>query len=150
MAMLSRSFSINLLKVNRTALHRCISTSKKNKDGHVTLTPESLKTPIPDFSKPHENKTWISYGFSTTDKIFDRQKFHLGMFSCFTVFICFGFFFFAYAPDTGHIEWSHREGYIVLRERELAGKNPIDPWYVDPATVELPTDEELGDTEIIL
>lgn len=56
----------------------------------------------------------------------------------------------AYYPDMNLSEWSQREAFIVLRERELAGLDPIDPWYVDPATVELPTDEELGDTEIII
>lgn len=148
--MVGRSLVFNLNKVNRLALSRCISTSKKNKDGHVSLTPENLKTPIPDFSKPHENKHWISYGVSTKDRIEDRHLFNYTFFIGWTGLLLGGAFLLAYYPDMSLSEWSQREAFIVLRERELAGLDPIDPWYVDPATVELPTDEELGDTEIII
>jgi hypothetical protein len=37
---------------------------------------------------------------------------------------------------------------LLLREREAAGIFPIDKNFVDPAKLELPTDEELGDTPI--
>jgi NADH dehydrogenase (ubiquinone) 1 beta subcomplex subunit 11 len=45
-------------------------------------------------------------------------------------------------------DWAHREGILLLREREAAGIFPIDKNFVDPAKLELPTDEELGDTPI--
>ncbi len=45
-------------------------------------------------------------------------------------------------------DWAHREGMLLLREREAAGIFPIDKNFVDPAKLELPTDEELGDTPI--
>lgn len=48
------------------------------------------------------------------------------------------------------LEWSQREAYIVLREREEAGLEPIAPDYIDPTTIDLPSDEELGNTEIII
>jgi hypothetical protein len=37
---------------------------------------------------------------------------------------------------------------LILRERENAGIPLIDKNFVDPANLELPTDEELGDTPI--
>jgi hypothetical protein len=48
------------------------------------------------------------------------------------------------------IDWAHREAMLLLREREAAGVTLIDKNFVDPAKLELPTDEELGDTEIIV
>lgn len=47
-------------------------------------------------------------------------------------------------------EWAQREAFIVLRDREAAGLEPIAADYIDPSLVELPSDEELGDTDIII
>jgi NADH dehydrogenase (ubiquinone) 1 beta subcomplex subunit 11 len=47
------------------------------------------------------------------------------------------------------VDWGHREAMILLREREAAGIFPIDKNFIDPAKLELPTDEELGDTVIL-
>ena len=44
--------------------------------------------------------------------------------------------------------WSGREAYLVLAEREAANMELISRDYIDPAKIELPTDEELGDTRI--
>ena len=46
-------------------------------------------------------------------------------------------------------DWSHREAMILIREREAAGVPLIDKDFVDPAKLEFPTDEELGNTPII-
>jgi NADH dehydrogenase (ubiquinone) 1 beta subcomplex subunit 11 len=37
-----------------------------------------------------------------------------------------------------------------LREREEKGILPISPDLIDPSKFELPSDEELGDTELII
>jgi len=47
-------------------------------------------------------------------------------------------------------DWTVREALILLRERELAGIFPIDKNFIDPAKLELPSDEELGDATIIV
>lgn len=39
---------------------------------------------------------------------------------------------------------------MELRRRELAGVDLVSPNYVDPASITLPSDEDLGDTEIII
>jgi NADH dehydrogenase (ubiquinone) 1 beta subcomplex subunit 11 len=39
---------------------------------------------------------------------------------------------------------------ILLREREAAGIFPVDKNFIDPAKLELPSDEELGDTTIVV
>ena len=57
-------------------------------------------------------------------------------------------FTFLPLPFFSKVDWSHREAMILLRERENAGIFPIDKNFVDPAQLELPTDDELGDTEI--
>ena len=47
-------------------------------------------------------------------------------------------------------DWAHREAYLAIRAREAAGLPHIDPNMVDPANIVLPSDEELGDFEIII
>ena len=44
--------------------------------------------------------------------------------------------------------WATREAYLLLKEREDAGVFPISKDFLDPAKVELPSDEELGDIDI--
>lgn len=48
------------------------------------------------------------------------------------------------------IDWAQREGYLELRRREAEGLPLIDPNLVSIDKVQLPEDEELGDTEIII
>lgn len=56
----------------------------------------------------------------------------------------------AYLPDVKGKDWAQREAYLQLRYREEHGLLPIDPNVIDPSKVVLPTDEELGDTDIII
>lgn len=48
------------------------------------------------------------------------------------------------------VDWAQREGYLELRRREAEGLPLIDPNLVSVDKFELPEDEELGDTEIII
>ena len=81
------------------------------------------------------------------DRVRDKRGIHL-LFFCSMVFLLVPVFWWRYMYDQGKVDWSHREAMILLRERENAGIFPIDKNFVDPAKLELPTDEELGDTEI--
>lgn len=46
--------------------------------------------------------------------------------------------------------WIQREAFLELRRREAEGLPLVDRDLVPAHTVELPTDEELGDIEIII
>lgn len=45
-------------------------------------------------------------------------------------------------------DWAIREGFLELDRRERLGLPLIDRNLVDPATLDLPTDEELGDYKV--
>lgn len=47
-------------------------------------------------------------------------------------------------------DWAHREAYFAIREREENGLPLLDPNYVDLSKIQLPTEEELADFEIII
>jgi NADH dehydrogenase (ubiquinone) 1 beta subcomplex subunit 11 len=47
-------------------------------------------------------------------------------------------------------DWAQREAYLTIRYREANGLPLIDANYVDPSKMELPSDEALGDAEIII
>lgn len=64
--------------------------------------------------------------------------------------ILFEGFYFAYYPDMSLRDWAQREAFLELKRRESAGKPLVDPNYVDPANIVLPSDEELGNTPIII
>jgi len=53
-------------------------------------------------------------------------------------------------PDFNLRDWSVREALIELRRREAAGLPLIDQNLIPPEKIVLPSDEELGDTEIII
>ena len=57
---------------------------------------------------------------------------------------------FRYKRKTPDRDWIRREAFLVLAEREAAGLVPVDVNYVDPAKLELPTDEELDGAEVII
>lgn len=48
------------------------------------------------------------------------------------------------------IDWVKRESYIELRRREAAGLPLIDKNLIPVEKIKLPTDDELGDTKIII
>ena len=48
------------------------------------------------------------------------------------------------------VDWCYREAYLLLREREAKGVVPVDRNLVDPAKIQLPSEEELGDHPIII
>lgn len=125
---------------------RCISTSKKNRDT-ATITSEVKDSAVCDVNK---NKNWISYGFSINDYDEDRHFTHLILFCGITVVFCFGGFLLAYRPDDLGRDWAQREAFLELRRREKLGLPLVDPNYIPENKIILPSDEELGDTEIVI
>ncbi|XP_067630402.1 NADH dehydrogenase [ubiquinone] 1 beta subcomplex subunit 11, mitochondrial [Eurosta solidaginis] len=133
---IQRSLALNL--------SRSIKTSQK-KDETAIVTPSTTE----DFAKPNP-KNWVSYGFEYESKEKDRSVTNWTFFASVTLCLVWGTFIWSYAPDPMMRDWAQREAYLELRRREQAGVDLINPNYVDPDTMNLPSDEELGDTEIII
>lgn len=95
-------------------------------------------------------KKWVSYGFSIEDEAEDRHTLHATMFVLVTLVFVVGTTVMAYLPDVRNRDWAQREAYLRLRYREEHELPLIDPNLIDPAKITLPSDEELGDTEIII
>ncbi|XP_055687570.1 NADH dehydrogenase [ubiquinone] 1 beta subcomplex subunit 11, mitochondrial [Lutzomyia longipalpis] len=126
---------------------RAISTSPKNSE----TEPISPTTPIDTTKLDAElKKNWMSYGFETKDEYQDRSQTKASFFFTITLCIVWGSFIYAYLPDYRLRDWAQREAFLEIRRREALGLDHIDKNYIDPATMELPSDEELGDTEIII
>jgi NADH dehydrogenase (ubiquinone) 1 beta subcomplex subunit 11 len=127
---------------------RVISTSKKNREtvGLAEPTNKRETTEITAVSK----KNWVSYGFDFKKEEDDRNAMHSAFFFSITLCIVLGGFVFTYYPDVMLRDWSQREAYLELRRREAQGLPRIDRNLIDPSKIVLPSDEELGDTEIII
>lgn len=141
-----------LIKFNRMplVLQRCavnhlynmsrnISTSKKNSDASSAACVEK-----------NENKNWVSYGFDYKSQEDDTNYHNATFFFAVSLCLVFGGFAWAYAPDVHMRDWAQREAFLELRRREKCGLPPIDPNYVDPKCIRLPSDEELENVEIII
>lgn len=120
-------------------MSRSISTSKKNSDTATTAC-EVTK----------EDKNWVSYGFHFTDKEEDTNVHNASFFFSVTICLVFGAFIWAYAPDVHMRDWAQREAFIELRRREKAGLPLIDPNYVSPKSVKLPSEEEITQVGIVI
>lgn len=159
MAALVRSNTVRKLQSLHKSV-RLISTSPKKTHTakvepivpYIEPTPPVNADGKPDFSieAVRKSKNWVSYGFDHFDKSWDRQIMRATMFASITVCLVGTIFVLAYVPDPRLNDWAQRESYLVLREREAAGLEPITADIIDPRLVKLPTDEELGDTEIII
>lgn len=124
---------------------RAISTSPKNRET-VAIPQESKKTE----EQASSNKNWVSYGFSTTNQTEDRNSMKSSFFFSVTLCIVWGTLMWAYLPDIHLRDWSQREAYLELRRREAAGQEPISRDYIEASQMVLPSDEELGDMEVII
>ncbi|XP_042214457.1 NADH dehydrogenase [ubiquinone] 1 beta subcomplex subunit 11, mitochondrial-like [Homarus americanus] len=128
-----------------------ISTSKKNKD---TIT---ISDAVVDHGKTkteeatvETKKNWISWGFSYESEVKDNTLMHLTFFFGVTLCLVTTGFVWTYLPDFRMMDWAQREGYLELRRREELGLPLIDPNLIAIDKIEMPDDEELGNTEIII
>merc|ERR1712037_1096417 len=58
-----------------------------------------------------------------------------------------------YQPESGKMnDWAIREAYLLLREREKAGVEPISKDLIDPEKLlaHLPSDEELKEAGVVI
>ncbi|XP_066151597.1 NADH dehydrogenase [ubiquinone] 1 beta subcomplex subunit 11, mitochondrial [Euwallacea fornicatus] len=123
---------------------RLVSTSKKNND---TIAANECITKTSD---KLQEKNWISYGYEYENKVDDRRAMHSVMFAGITLCMVVVGFVWSYAPDYNLRDWAVREAFLELRRREAAGLPLVDPNFIPPENILLPSDEELGDTEIII
>ncbi|XP_059613171.1 NADH dehydrogenase [ubiquinone] 1 beta subcomplex subunit 11, mitochondrial [Phlebotomus argentipes] len=135
-------------------LTRALSTSEKKRETGTALgdhVPISPTTPY-DTSKldAELKKNWQSYGFEHHDEQADRTQTRASFFFCVTLCLVWGGFYMAYLPDYRMRDWAQREAYLEVRRREALGLPYVNKDYADPANFPLPSDEELGDTEIII
>lgn len=142
---------VNLHRTSRLA-SAPISTTKKNKEVPAQTVPDALgKPPVTaaDFAdtKP---RYWMSYGYCEEDYHKDRDAHHMLMFMGITVAVCGTTFLLMYHPDCNDLDWINREAYLELERREKLGLPLVDPNLVDPSRIPLPSEEEIGDLEIIL
>jgi NADH dehydrogenase (ubiquinone) 1 beta subcomplex subunit 11 len=138
-------FRMNCVQGLRRGL--ALITPKETIYRRITTTPRYYDKK--EETQPVKRK-WISYGFDNENEIYDRHTLHVTMFVVVTIVIVLGTTLFAYLPDVKNKDWAQREAYMRLRYREENGLPLIDPNLVDPSKIILPTDEELGDTEIII
>lgn len=92
----------------------------------------------------------MSWGFDRKDREYDNNVLHATAFWSISVCMVVVGFIWGYAPDPLLRDWAQREAFLVLRRREAAGEEPISRDYVEASLVQLPSDEELGNTEIII
>lgn len=137
---------IRSLISNAVRNSRLISTSQKNRETATVVNPAKPETQ----SSVATDKNWVSYGFEFKDQGADRSSMKASFFFSVTLCLVWGTFVWSYLPDTQMRDWAQREGYLELRRREAAGVEPINKEYVDVSSIQLPSDEDLGNTEIII
>ena len=133
---------INFPKFN---YYRLISTSGNKRETTVIDVKQVRSVP-----KEETNKNWVSFGFEQHDEKEDRQSMNIIMFTSITIALVGSSFFLAYYPDFQMADWSHREGFLQLRHRESNNLPLVDANLIPIEKINLPSDEELGDTEIII
>ncbi|XP_055608612.1 NADH dehydrogenase [ubiquinone] 1 beta subcomplex subunit 11, mitochondrial [Uranotaenia lowii] len=130
---------------------RLISSSQKNREAAtIDVSKKAAAKPAEPAASTAATKNWVSYGFDYKNETEDRNAMNSSFFFSVTLCLVLGGFYWAYLPDTQMLDWAQREGYLELRRREAAGLEPISKDYIDPAHIVLPSDEELGNTEIVI
>lgn len=127
---------------------RFISTSPKKSDTATITTTEKSTEPITESAV--KSKDWVYWGWDSKDQQKDTDAMNASFFFSVTLCLVGGTFIYSYQPDFLMRDWAQREAFLELRRREAAGLEPINPDYVDPALFNLPSDEELRATEVII
>jgi len=145
-AVIQRTFNLSpVAYISTSQKSKVVTTADKvSGDGaqaKPTATSESLE---------EKDENWISFGYSLVDRDEDEWAHHLLMFCAITFMFCWGTFFMAYYPDFKNQAWAQREAYLELERRESAGLPLIDPNMIPVDNIDLPTDDELADFDIII
>lgn len=135
----------------RIGLQTCsIFTSNKKKDSAAIPVAEKQVKEVEKADSVETDENWLSHGYYYDDPDSDEWTHHLHMFLYVTVPTAFFMLFIFYYPDQDSWAWEKREAFLELDRREKLGLPLIDANFVDPSKIQLPTDEELGDFDIIV
>jgi len=85
---------------------------------------------------------WVSFGHDYHDREADVATHRTMAFMTVFQIICLTFIC-NYVPDFKRRDWSQREAYLEIARREALGLPLIDPDYIPPEKMLLPSDEEL-------
>lgn len=142
----SKSLPVLIKHTKFLDLVRPISTSSKGSDvSSISVETDAKKVTVKKKVRP-----WRTYGYDHVDQVMDVFYMHTTTFFMYTLLLCGSTFIFLYYPDAADMDWAEREALLEIRRREVLGLPLIDKNFIDPATVRLPPDEELGDDDIII
>jgi len=133
-----------------------ISTSKKDKSVSTALEKLEESEEFKRLTKHFENtdemneENYVSYGLNPGDRDEDYFEHHTTMFWTISFFSCIFVYLIFYMPDYKFRDWAKREAFLQIERSERTGSPLVNREYVDPKLIELPTDEEIGDQEIII
>ncbi|WAR27159.1 NDUBB-like protein [Mya arenaria] len=166
MATLQTFFRQGIRLLPQTGRCRCqifasrpISTSDRSKELGVVTGNEPMIDKADELKRLEEHfadadptklKNWQSYGWSDYDREADSFHQACSMLGLITIGLVPGIFLMMYSPDFRLRDWATREAYLDIERREKQGLPAIDPYCVSPETVQLPSEEEIGNTEIII
>jgi hypothetical protein len=114
-------------------------------------TEHASQEEISNWVKKELDGKWQSKGYDYFDEKLDHEWHQLFMF-CFVSLSVLFCTLWAYLPDRTMRDWAIREAYLVVKEREAAGVEPLSRDFVDPARIlaHLPSDEELRAAGVII
>jgi NADH dehydrogenase (ubiquinone) 1 beta subcomplex subunit 11 len=141
-----RAFNLSPIALILTSQKSKVVTTADKVSGNESQTKSTSSTE----KLEEKDENWISYGYSLVDRDEDEWAHHLLMFCTITIMFCWGTFLIAYYPDFKNQAWAQREAYLELERRQSAGLPLIDPNMIPVDQIDLPTDEELADFEIII
>jgi len=107
---------------------------------------------ISGWVKKEMAKGWQSQGWDNYDKQLDQEWHVLMSIVLVSIPVLIGWVW-CYQPESGKMnDWAIREAYLLLREREKAGVEPISKDLIDPAKLlaHLPSDEELKEAGVVI
>ncbi|KRZ58792.1 hypothetical protein T02_10770 [Trichinella nativa] len=114
---------------------------------------EGYRRPLAADQGGKMRRGWLAYGFHPTDEYTDWKRAHTVFFALIGIAFPGLLFVLWYKPDWPLMrDWAFREAVLELERRERAGLEPISKDLINPEKVKLvlPSDEELGDFEIII
>ncbi|XP_065581015.1 NADH dehydrogenase [ubiquinone] 1 beta subcomplex subunit 11, mitochondrial-like [Artemia franciscana] len=133
--------------ISRLGLSRVLSTSQSKNDTIAADPVGAAQSQAQSNQEENENKGYYSWGFDE-EKFYDQTLGHTLFFSLFTVGLIVYPLLYMNRPDYSLENWAHREAYLELNRRESEGLPLVDPNYIDPAKVIIPSDEDLKEQGI--
>lgn len=127
-----------------------IFTSNKKKDSAAIPVAEKQVKEVEKSDSLENDENYLTHGYYYEDPEKDEWTHHMHMLVYVTMPTIVFLLFAIYYPDHQDRAWEKREAFLELARREKLGLPLIDINFIDPSKIHLPSDEELGDFEIIV